>query len=68
MKYVLEYKTNSQVYNGESFRMIFEMNAKKDGDLVWVISPTGKRELQTATAARSHWNAMVKEGWYRVEL
>ena len=68
MKYVLEYKTNSQIYNVDSFRMIFETNAKSRPNLVRVTSPTGKKELQTETAARAHWNAMVKEGWYRVEV
>ena len=68
MKYVLEYKTNSQVYNGESFRMTFKENTDGNETLMWVTSPTGKKELITKMSARERWNAMVKEGWYRVEV
>ena len=67
MKYVLEY-SGAGLHYGDSLKMTFEMNAKKDKDLVWVTSPTGRKELQTTAAARSHWNTMVKEGWYRVEV
>ena len=47
--------------------MTFKENTDGNETLMWVISPTGKKELETKMSARERWNAMVKEGWYRVD-
>ena len=48
--------------------MTFKENTDGNETLMWVTSPTGKKELITKMSARERWNAMVKEGWYRVEV
>ena len=66
VKYVLEYKP-IEPNNAGGFRMTFKENTDGNETLMWVISPTGKKELETKMSARERWNAMVKEGWYRVD-
>jgi len=66
LKYILEYKP-IEPNNAEGFRMTFKENTDGNETLMWVISPTGKKELKTKMSARERWNAMVKEGWYRVD-
>ena len=64
MKYVLEYKHRDFATKA---RMVFKENTDGNETLIWVISPTGKKELKTKRSARERWNAMVKQGWRRVE-
>jgi len=70
VKYILEYKpiepNNTCAFTGE-FRMTFKENTDGNETLIWVISPTGRKELETKMSARERWNALIKEGWYRVD-
>ena len=65
MKYILEYKPIEPGNNG-SFQMTFKENTNGNETLMWVISPTGRKELETKMSARERWNALIEAGWYRV--
>ena len=47
--------------------MTFKENTDGNETLMWVISPTGKKELKTKMSARERWTALIEAGWYWVE-
>ena len=51
----------------KTFRIIFKARDDRP-QLMWVVHPDCRKELQTKDTARSHWEKLVNEGWYQVEL